>query len=229
MPTKPIVEALAFDVFGTVADWRGTIAAEGQRIAGDAVDWNAFAVKWSKAYGESLAAMTDWTNLDVMLAASFYRLAAPTGLLQSLPLASLHELATTWSRLKPWPDAATGFDLLKGRYTLAAFTNANHAMLESLAKSTGLPWSCLLSAETDKEYKPDSGIYLMALRELCLPPEKIMLVASHTFDLNAARSLGFKTALIARPSEPGSDPKGLDHEADIVASDLIEFAEILDR
>src|SRR3712207_6156908 len=44
----PLPQALVFDVFGTVVDWRGSIAAEGARLArawglATPVDWAAFA------------------------------------------------------------------------------------------------------------------------------------------------------------------------------------------
>lgn len=223
-----MIKALAFDVFGTVLDWRGTIAAEGKQILGDdsTVDWDALAVAWSKQYAYSISHMAGWTNLDVMLATAFYRVAPQFGLLEVTSSWESHILATSWSRLKPWPDAPLAFDALSG-FTLAAFTNANHAMLESLSASSRLPWSVLLSAESVHRYKPDPAIYRMALDELDLRAEEVMLVAAHCFDLNAAHRLGIHTALITRPTEPGSDPSGLDHEADVIAPDLNVFAQMM--
>jgi hypothetical protein len=43
------VKALAFDVFGTAVDWRGSIIREGQewgRAKGLQVDWEKFADRW---------------------------------------------------------------------------------------------------------------------------------------------------------------------------------------
>jgi len=53
------------------------------------------------------------------------------------------------------------------------------------------------------------------------------MVASHTFDLNAAHAEGFKTALFQLPTEPGSSPSGLNHTAYLVVDDLDELAEKL--
>ena len=43
------VKALLFDVFGTLVDWRGSIAREARAIlspVGVAIDWEAFADAW---------------------------------------------------------------------------------------------------------------------------------------------------------------------------------------
>jgi len=48
--TSPCIRALAFDVFGTVVDWRGGIANEAAAIAaniGAQADWQAFADAWA--------------------------------------------------------------------------------------------------------------------------------------------------------------------------------------
>ena len=49
-PPGPLdVKALAFDVFGTVVDWRGSIIREGTewgRAKGLQVDWAKFADRW---------------------------------------------------------------------------------------------------------------------------------------------------------------------------------------
>ena len=47
------IEALTFDVFGTVVDWRGTITREGSRIGAEKgidADWAEFADAWRGGY-----------------------------------------------------------------------------------------------------------------------------------------------------------------------------------
>ena len=57
MPSLTAVQALVFDVFGTVVDWRTSVSrdlaafAREKGIAG--VDWLEFAVEWSKLYQPS--------------------------------------------------------------------------------------------------------------------------------------------------------------------------------
>ncbi|MYE87688.1 haloacid dehalogenase type II, partial [Candidatus Poribacteria bacterium] len=48
------IQALTFDVFGTVVDWRGSIIREGEAFGsahGLDVDWAEFADKWRGGYG----------------------------------------------------------------------------------------------------------------------------------------------------------------------------------
>ena len=52
MTAKPDVQALLFDVFGTVVDWRGSIIAELTRFGADKgikADWAAFTDDWRGA------------------------------------------------------------------------------------------------------------------------------------------------------------------------------------
>ncbi len=45
------VQALVFDVFGTVVDWRSTVIREGEALTqskGIAVDWPRFADEWRR-------------------------------------------------------------------------------------------------------------------------------------------------------------------------------------
>ena len=51
------VQALTFDVFGTVVDWRTSIIREGQILAankGFDVNWGEFAEQWRGGYGPAM-------------------------------------------------------------------------------------------------------------------------------------------------------------------------------
>jgi hypothetical protein len=57
----PDVEALVFDTFGTVVDWRNGVAREAERILkpmGYNLDWLAFADAWRKEYGPGMERST---------------------------------------------------------------------------------------------------------------------------------------------------------------------------
>ncbi len=67
--TKSTIKALAFDVFGTVVDYRGTIIREGERLnraKGLSVDWGQFADAWRARYRPSMDRVMrgelPWTN-----------------------------------------------------------------------------------------------------------------------------------------------------------------------
>jgi 2-haloacid dehalogenase len=100
-------------------------------------------------------------------------------------------------------------------------------MLHDLEMASGL-WFCLsFGGDLVKAYKPAPIVYDNVCQALGLKPDRVMMVAAHTFDLNAAKKRGMMTALICRDGEPGSDPSGLDHEADIVVPDVSALADKL--
>lgn len=212
-----MIKALAFDVFGTVLDWRGTIIAEGNKID-PSINWSEFAEEWMHQYGKKVSELESWERLDDLLQDGFFELADSKG----MNTEDYCDFSWIWSALQPWPDSVRGFASLKDKFILAALTNANIPMLNSLAET--LPWDILLSGELVHKYKPAPEIYKLALNSFNLTASEILMVASHTFDLNAANKHGFKTALIERASEPGSNRKDLDHVADYIVSDIEQLA-----
>lgn len=219
------IKALTFDVFGTVVDPKGSLVAECVRLLPDVqLDWGKFAEDWIDQYGQRVGALDHWRPLDSLLVDGFYAVAATRPELDDMPGPAAMELSTAWTRLKPWPDAVAGFAAMSGSVKMYAMTNANRRMLARLARHTGLPWSGLLSGEDAKAYKPDDAVYRTAITTLNLQPGEICMVAAHCFDLNAAKRHGYKTALIAREGERGSNVIELDHVADWVAPDIHAFS-----
>jgi 2-haloacid dehalogenase len=72
-----------------------------------------------------------------------------------------------------------------------------------MAQHAGLPWDCILSAETFKAYKPDPKTYEGVCKVLDVEPNQVLMVAAHQSDLTAARACGLQTAYIERPLEWG--------------------------
>ena len=229
----PEVRALTFDVFGTVVDWRGSVVEEAERLGrshGIDADWESFADAWRAGYGPAMDRVRKgelpWTPLD-----SLHRLILD-GLLEQYGLAGLPEpeiehLNRAWHRLRPWPDVPEGLRRLREKYVTATLSNGNVALLVNLSRHAGLSWDCILSAELARHYKPDPEVYQTAAYLLGLAPEAVMMVASHQFDLQAARRAGFRTALVDRPEL--IDSVGAEHVEDgagfdVVVNDFIKLA-----
>ena len=141
--------------------------------------------------------------------------------------AEREELTLAWQRLTPWPDVVAGLTRLKGAYTLATLSNADVAAVVNISKRAGLPWDAIFAAEMAGVFKPDPEIYSMAATYLGLAPAKIMMVASHKYDIRAAAGLGFQTAFVARPLEFGIGADvdvAYSDEFDINASDFPDLA-----
>jgi 2-haloacid dehalogenase len=228
--------ALAFDVFGTVVDWRSSIIREGQLLGsrkGFRVDWGQLADAWRAGYGPAMdrvrSGALPWTRID-----NLHRLILDDLLKQfdvrGLSREEVEDLNRVWHRLMPWPDAVPGLNRLKSRYILATLSNGNVSLLVDMAKHAGLPWDCVLSAELSGHYKPDKEVYETAARLLDLPPTRVMMVAAHKGDLQAAARVGFKTAWVPRPLEGGPGQPvdtAPDASFDVTAVDFLDLADRL--
>ena len=205
-PATPTVKVLAFDVFGTVVDWHGSIVREMQALYPQ-VDANAFALAWRVGYQPAMHRVRSgelgWTLMD-----DLHRMILEA-LLPRFGLAHLTEderrdLNKVWHRLAAWPDAVAGLTRLKSRFTICTLSNGNLGLLADMAKRAGLPWDCILSAEVFRAYKPDAAAYLGVARVFDVRPDEVMLVAAHQDDLAGARACGLRTAYVERPLEFGA-------------------------
>ena len=232
------IKACLFDVFGTVVDWRTSVSrdlaafAQQKGIAG--IDWLEFAVEWRRLYQPSMEEVRSgrrpWTILDVLHRESLLEL-IKRHRIQGLSAAEVDHMNTAWHRLDPWPDVPEGLARLKRRRIIATCSNGNIALMVNMAKRAGLPWDCILGAETARAYKPMPEAYLASCRHLGLAPSAVLMVAAHNGDLRAAKAQGLATAFVARPTEHGpgqtSDLAPDSSCVDIKAGDFIELAERL--
>jgi 2-haloacid dehalogenase len=229
------VRALAFDVFGTVVDWRSSVIAELERFGGRhgvSADWPAFADRWRDGYAPAMDKVRrgelPWTRIDDLHRMILVELLADAGI--SVSDADVDDLNRAWHRLDPWPDTVDGLTRLKREYVITTLSNGNVSLLTNMAKRAGLPWDCVISAELFGHYKPDPEAYLGCARLLDVAPAELLLVAAHPSDLRAAQSAGLRTAYVERPLErgPGSTPPEVhDGEFDVVATDLVDLDERL--
>jgi 2-haloacid dehalogenase len=230
------IEALTFDVFGSVTDWRSTIIREGRQLGRQKkldVDWTQFAEAWRAGYGPAMHRVRTgdlpWLNIDAL-----HRLILDELLVRfnitSLSEADTDHLNRVWHRLDPWPDARQGLERLRQRFIVAPLSNGNVSLLTNMARQADLRWDCILSAELVGHYKPDPEVYLTAAALLGLQPEQVMMVAAHNEDLKAARSVGFRTAFVYRTEEYGPNQTtdlAPDPVVDITATDFNDLADQL--
>jgi 2-haloacid dehalogenase len=229
------VKALFFYVFGTLVDWRTSIAREAERILeprGQAIDAPAFADAWRDEYQPAMdevrAGRIGYCKLDVLHRRNLERILPRFGI-AGLDEGVLHDLTLAWHRLDAWPDVRPGLERLRKTFLLAPVSNGNISLMVDLARRNHLPWDAILGAEIARDYKPKPDVYLAACAAFDLAPGECMMVAAHTNDLLAAGQCGLRTGHVARPDEHGpgrgeAAPKAL---MDIAAKDLLDFAEKL--
>lgn len=227
------IKVLAFDVFGTVVDWHGSLVKEIDSLEID-VDSSEFALAWRAGYAPAMQRVMcgelGWTLID-----DLHRMILDQILQQfevrSLSEAQKRDLNKSWHRLDAWPDSVEGLTRLKSKYTICTLSNGNIGLLTNMAKNAGLPWDCILSAEVFRKYKPDPGTYLGVASVFDLAPEEVMLVAAHQNDLAAARGCGLNTAYIERPMEYGATQikdVSPNNENTLHAKDIVALADMLE-
>ena len=225
-------KVLAFDVFGTVVDWHGSVQREVAALL-PAVDADAFALAWRAGYQPAMRRVMSgelpWTLLDDLHRMMLDDVLRDLGITHLSEAQKAH-LNKVWHRLDPWPDVVAGLTRLKSKFTICTLSNGNIGLLTNMAKRAGLPWDCVLSAEVFRAYKPSPKAYLGVAKVFDLEPAEVMLVAAHQDDLAAARSCGLQSAYVeralefgaARPKDVSADPANNWH-----AKDFLDLAQQL--
>jgi 2-haloacid dehalogenase len=227
-------KALAFDVFGTVVNWRETVTSTLIYSAAAKVssssrsadlspevrlqlakltdqDWARFAQEWRNSYKAFVRGFvpgkSEWRDIDTHHQVSL------TDLLRKWNLESLYtddevqDLSLVWHSLQPWPDSSEGIHLLNKQFTTSTLSNGNQSLLKDLNDHGKLGFSKLQSSADFKAYKPHPRVYQGAAEALGLDPAEIAMVAAHLSDLRAARACGFRTIYVEREREEDWSPQ----------------------
>ncbi|WP_274631324.1 haloacid dehalogenase type II [Arvimicrobium flavum] len=198
------IEVLFFDVLGTVVDWRGSIADEVQAFLKRHdlrnIDAHSFADAWVGNYDAAIEPIRSgkraFTSLDIINMENLKACLTQFDLTPTqFACSELEALNLAWHKLRPWPDSVEGIAQLKQHFIVAPLSDGNTKLLVDMAKHARLPWDMVFGADVSQSYKPTPRAYLHACELLDVPPQRVMLVAAHGYDLDAARSCGLKTAM----------------------------------
>lgn len=231
--------ALLVDIFGTTVDWWTGVADQVTGIAaerGVKLDGGEFAGAWRERYLPSMAEVREgrrpWAYLDTLHRESLEKLLDGFGLADRFDEADRQRLVRAWHRLPAWPDVPEGLRRLRERFPVVALSNGGFALLTNLLKAEDLHFDAIISAELAHTYKPDARVYHRAAELLDLPPERLLMVACHGWDLDGARAAGLRTAFVERPAEKGPDQdadRPADTPTDLACASFTELADALGR
>jgi 2-haloacid dehalogenase len=219
------IEAVVFDVLGTMVDEpRGL--TEALREAAPSADTGELLALWQRHIEREQDRIVKgdrpFATADVLDREAAEAVAAHAGITDA---AVLDRLAGAGRRHPAWDDSAAGLERLARRFPVLALSNANRASLLHLTANAGLRWHQALSAEDAQTYKPAPEVYKLAVTAVGRPPERLLMVAAHAWDLRGAQAIGMRTAYVHRPV--GDPPKDTD-TFDWHVESLGELAEALE-
>lgn len=234
---KPF-QYILFDVFGTLVDVRGTMIREFNLLFMHEgithISCEEFTEAWINAYSDNMKNICEgrssFATVDGLNKFALDKTLEQFQIYNEFNEHEREHMCLIWHRLTPWPDSVSGIIQLREEFNIGTLSNGNIQLLKDLSKQAAIEWDALLSCELFGCYKPNPFVYKRAAEILKLDPSEILLVASHKYDLEAARGCGFKTAYIFRPLEFRTielEQFPRDNEFDFVAVGIDDLAERL--
>ena len=226
----PGVEALTFDLFGTVLDLGGSLTphiADLLESKGSEVSPQRFWEQWR--YRQRIE---QYQDTIMMLGHSGYLETARRGLVWTLRLngvqvseGEVREFMGAWQELSPFPEVIPALKRLRTRFKLVALSNGEPHFITHLAKNR-IQWDFdeIISVEVVGAFKPHPGIYRRAASILGLEVGMCMMVSSNSFDVVGARACGFRGAFVDRYGFPYED---ISYKPDVTVKDFGELADAL--
>ncbi|MEU6715342.1 haloacid dehalogenase type II [Nonomuraea sp. NPDC046802] len=196
------IEVVVFDVLGTLVDEPGGLRAavrDAVSASDDAsVDvlvtlWQQHVELQQQRIGQGQRA---YVNTQIIDGEAAQRVADHAGLTDP---ATIARLATAGQRLHAWGDSVAGLERLAQRFPVLGLSNASRTALLRLNAHAGLRWHQALSSEAVLAYKPAPEVYQFAIDTAGCPPERVLMVAAHAWDLRGAQARGMRTAYVRRP------------------------------
>ncbi|OMH24977.1 haloacid dehalogenase, type II [Tersicoccus phoenicis] len=102
--------------------------------------------------------------------------------------------------LEVHPDVVPGIEALHGRADLVTLGNGSAATARGLLEGAGVvnAFARFLSVEDAPAWKPHRTAYAHAASTCDSPPERMLMVAVHPWDIHGAHAAGLRTAWIDR-------------------------------
>jgi 2-haloacid dehalogenase len=222
------IDAVLFDVVGTLVDEDGTFASTADRLAAEAGLSSASALleRWVETLDRRMHAVSvgeaAWQpHRQLVSEAAREAVIGLAGQWSEAASALVSSLDWTYPA---WPEVAAAIGELRRHRLVAALSNGDLDALARLANANAISWDIALSTGAVGTFKPAPAAYRYAIDVLRIDPARTLFVAAHPWDLRAASEYGFRTAYVARP---GAERPADDDRFDLVAEDLSDVVGLL--
>jgi 2-haloalkanoic acid dehalogenase type II len=208
----PPPKALIFDLMGTFTDWHTAIITALKSAPSipqlPTSSFSTLAASWRAGFFTEIhAAFTNNSppeSIDITHRRVLENLLADRNItLPDWDERVREKLVAAWHTQPAWPDAIPALEALKSskRYFIIVLANGTTRLQLDLIRSSGLPFHTLLSSELLGIQKPRPEMYERALELLGVGAGEACMVASHAYDVRAAKKVGLKTVYIWRSTE----------------------------
>jgi 2-haloacid dehalogenase len=218
------IEVVVLDVLGTLVDEAGGLraalreavpTADGAHVDELLALWQRHIEREQERIGRGAR---PYVTTEVLDAEAAHRVADHAGLTDR---ATVARLATAGRRLPAWDDSVAAVERLAERLPVVGLSSAGRTTLLRLAAHAGLRWHHALSAEAVRAYKPAPEVYRLAVDTAGCPPERVLMVAAHAWDLRGAQAQGMRTAYVRRSAaDPPTSSDTFDRRFDTL-DDLV--------
>ena len=223
-------EAITFDCYGTLIDWRPGILKAVRRVfishgvPGSRISDQEILERYNQL--ESEAEHPPYRRYREVLAAVMQGLGRAFGF--SPTTDELDALPDSLPGWKPYADTVNALRALKTRYRLGIISNIDESLFAHTAKLLEVPFDWVVTAESVGSYKPSQRNFEVALKRMGLGREKVLHAAqSRRHDIAAVKPMGWATVWVNRYGlEP--DPAGSGSaQPDLEVPDLRTLVELL--
>lgn len=204
------VKAIFFDFMGTCLDWHTSVVASlPSRLPQQSRA--ELSLGWREAFFEDILERFDAglppEDIDITHARLLARLLSEAGKFSDVSLSqSEQQIAVqAWHHMNSWPDVPAALEALKSNYEIFVLANGTTRLQLDLTRSSRLRFDMLFSSQLLGETKPDPKMYNKALRCVGVRPGEAVMIASHAYDLRAAKKVGMRTVYIQRTTEDLSE------------------------
>jgi 2-haloalkanoic acid dehalogenase type II len=195
-------EALTFDCYGTLVDWRGGLLGALRAcpsLEGAAVDEDRFLA--SRQEEEARLEDGPYLSYREIVAASVTAALTEQGI--TLPPLEAEEVARSVGDWEPFAETRAALEVLGAGRKLAIVSNVDRADIQQTVERIGVPFAEVVTAEDVRSYKPAEPHFQEVLHRLEMPRGKVLHVAQSLYhDIRPVLARGGDCAWINRLGEP---------------------------
>jgi 2-haloalkanoic acid dehalogenase type II len=201
------IKAITFDCYGTLIDWeKGIRDYVTPILARSRITPEEWLERWEKIQFQML---TPYRPYREILARSYDATMQHFGIEAFVDAGP--GLARALGDWPPFPDTTRALKRLARKYRLAIVSNIDRDLLADTVGHLQAPFSCLVTAEEARAYKPDPRVLQLALERLGLPAPSVLHAGfGWKYDLAPARRLGMGACFVNRGQVSVDEPRDVE-------------------